>query len=110
MTVHVQSLSPGNGPVLALNAEFCPLSYDPLAIRRRRDAIKAAFLDRVNILPEYDTLTRSPSFETVPRARSMNLRVQSVGRAMDIRTVSPNPRAADGVARANRLALAGGEA
>ena len=46
-----------------LNADFRPLSYYPLSIWCWQDAIKAVFLDRVNILSEYDTLVRSPSFE-----------------------------------------------
>lgn len=46
-----------------LNADFRPLSYYPLSIWCWQDAIKAVFLDRVNIVSEYDTLVRSPSFE-----------------------------------------------
>ncbi|HKN29871.1 MAG TPA: HNH endonuclease [Roseiarcus sp.] len=63
MTVHVQAVTPGNCPALVLNADFRPLSYYPLSIWCWQDAIKAVFLDRVNILSEYDTLVRSPSFE-----------------------------------------------
>ena len=63
MTVHVRSVTPGNCPALVLNADFRPLSYYPLSIWCWQDAIKAVFLDRVNILSEYDTLVRSPSFE-----------------------------------------------
>ncbi len=63
MTVHVRSVSPGNCPALVLNADFRPLSYYPLSIWCWQDAIKAVFLDRVNIVSEYDTLVRSPSFE-----------------------------------------------
>ena len=62
MTVHV-ALTPGNCPALVLNADFRPLSYYPLSIWCWQDAIKAVFLDRVNIISEYDTLVRSPSFE-----------------------------------------------
>ena len=46
-----------------LNADFRPLSYYPLSIWCWQDAIKAVFLDRVNIISEYETLVRSPSFE-----------------------------------------------
>ena len=63
MTVHVRSVSPENCPALVLNADFRPLSYYPLSIWCWQDAIKAVFLDRVNIISEYDTLVRSPSFE-----------------------------------------------
>ncbi len=49
---------------LVLNADFRPLSYFPLSLWSWRDAIKAVFLDRVNVLAEYDdAVVRSPSFE-----------------------------------------------
>jgi hypothetical protein len=41
VTVHVQSLSPGNRPALVRNADFRPLSDYPPSIWRWRDAIKA---------------------------------------------------------------------
>src|ERR1700749_2222075 len=63
LTVHVQAVSPESCPALVLNADFRPLSYYPLSIWCWQDAIKAVFLDRVNILSEYDTLVRAPSFE-----------------------------------------------
>ena len=50
-------------PALVLNADFRPLSYYPLSIWCWQDAIKAVFLDRVNIVSQYDTMVRSPSFE-----------------------------------------------
>jgi 5-methylcytosine-specific restriction endonuclease McrA len=49
---------------LVLNADFRPLSYFPLSLWSWRDAIKAVFLDRVNVLAEYEDVTvRSPNFE-----------------------------------------------
>ena len=63
MTVHFRSVTPENCPALVLNADFRPLSYYPLSVWCWQDAIKAVFLDRVNIVSEYDTLVRSPSFE-----------------------------------------------
>ena len=63
MTIHVQAESPATCPALVLNADFRPLSYYPLSIWCWQDAIKAVFLDRVNIVSQYDTLVRSPSFE-----------------------------------------------
>ena len=61
MTAHV---SPGNGfPALVLNADFRPLSYYPLSLWSWQDAIKAVFLDRVNIVEQYDHAVRSPSLE-----------------------------------------------
>ncbi len=48
-------------PALVLNADFRPLSYFPLSLWPWQEAIKAAFLDRVMIVAEYDTLVHSPS-------------------------------------------------
>ncbi len=42
-------------PALVLNADYRPLSYFPLSLWPWQDAIKAAFLDRVSIVAEYDT-------------------------------------------------------
>ena len=49
-------------PALVLNADYRPLSYFPLSLWSWQDAVKAAFLDRVNIVSEYDRLVRSPSW------------------------------------------------
>ncbi|WP_152045035.1 HNH endonuclease [Aureimonas psammosilenae] len=49
-------------PALVLNADFRPLSYYPLSLWSWQDAIKAVFLDRVNILAEYEQTVRSPTF------------------------------------------------
>jgi 5-methylcytosine-specific restriction endonuclease McrA len=46
-----------------LNADFRPLSYFPLSLWPWQEAVKAVFLDRVNIISEYDRVVRSPSFE-----------------------------------------------
>jgi len=50
-------------PALVLNADFRPLSYFPLSLWSWQDAVKAVFLDRVNIISEYEEVVRSPSFE-----------------------------------------------
>ena len=64
MTVHFQPVvSPDACPALVLNADFRPLSYYPLSLWSWQDAIKAVFLDRVNIVSEYDKTVRSPNFE-----------------------------------------------
>jgi 5-methylcytosine-specific restriction endonuclease McrA len=52
-------------PALVLNADFRPLSYLPLSLWPWQEAIKAAFLDRVIVLAEYDAVVHSPSL-TVP--------------------------------------------
>lgn len=64
MSVHFQhQVSPDACPTLVLNADYRPLSYYPLSLWSWQDAIKAVFLDRVNIVSEYDHYVRSPSFE-----------------------------------------------
>ncbi len=52
----------GDSPALVLNADFRPLSYFPLSIWSWQDAVKAVFLDRVNIVSEYEEEVRSPTF------------------------------------------------
>lgn len=52
-----------SSPALVLNADFRPLSYFPLSLWSWQDAVKAVFLDRVNIISEYDQMVHSPSFE-----------------------------------------------
>ena len=52
-----------NCPALVLNADFRPLSYFPLSLWPWQEAIKAVFLDRVNIIADYDRVVRSPTFE-----------------------------------------------
>ncbi len=54
--------TPENCPALVLNADYRPLSYLPLSLWSWQDTIKAVFLDRVNILSEYDTEVHSPGF------------------------------------------------
>ena len=39
------------------------MSYYPLSLWGWQDTVKAVFLDRVNIVSEYDRFVRSPSFE-----------------------------------------------
>jgi len=50
-------------PALVLNADYRPLSYLPLSLWSWQDAVKAAYLDRVSIVAEYDEVVRSPSVE-----------------------------------------------
>ena len=45
-----------------LNADFRPLSYFPLSLWPWQEVVKAVFLDRVNIISEYDRVVHSPSF------------------------------------------------
>jgi 5-methylcytosine-specific restriction endonuclease McrA len=57
------AVSPDACPALVLNADYRPLSYYPLSLWAWQDAIKAIFLERVNVLSEYERFVRSPTFE-----------------------------------------------
>ena len=48
-------------PALVLNADYRPLSYYPLSLWPWQDAVKAKWLNRVDIVAEYDDVVRSPS-------------------------------------------------
>ena len=48
-------------PALVLNADYRPLSYYPLSLWCWQDAVKAAFMDRVDIVAEYDQYVHSPT-------------------------------------------------
>lgn len=50
-------------PALVLNADYRPLSYYPLSLWTWQEAVKAAWLDRVQIIAEYEEVARSPSTE-----------------------------------------------
>ena len=54
-------LSPNNCPALVLNADFRPLSYFPLSLWSWQETIKAVFLERVNIVSEYEDFVHSPT-------------------------------------------------
>ncbi|QFR33548.1 HNH endonuclease [Ancylobacter sp. TS-1] len=57
------TLSPGAWPALVLNADYRPLSYYPLSVWSWQDAIKAVFLDRVNIVEYYERQVSSATFQ-----------------------------------------------
>lgn len=57
-----EAAASGAYPCLILNADYQPLSYYPLSLWSWQDAIKAVFLDRVNVVSEYDHRVKSPSF------------------------------------------------
>lgn len=57
-TRHLQSC-----PALVLNADYTPLSYYPLSLWPWQTAIKAVFLNRVDIVSSYDREVHSPSFQ-----------------------------------------------
>src|ERR1700749_2624567 len=52
-----------NCPALVLNADFRPLSYFPLSLWSWQETVKAGFLDRVNIISEYNERAHSPTWD-----------------------------------------------
>ncbi|HZH25694.1 MAG TPA: HNH endonuclease [Azospirillaceae bacterium] len=72
---------PDHCPALVLNADFRPLSYFPLSLWPWQEAVKAVFLDRVNIIAQYDRVVRSPNFEMrLPSVISLKDYVQTARR------------------------------
>ena len=57
MTVALESCS-----ALVLNADYRPLNYFPLSLWSWQEVVKAVFLERVNIVAEYDREVHSPSW------------------------------------------------
>src|SRR3546814_12452513 len=53
---------PDNCPALVLNADYTPLSYYPLSVWPWQTAIKAVFLERVDIVASYEREVHSPSW------------------------------------------------
>ena len=50
-------------PALVLNADYTPLSYYPLSLWPWQTAIKAIFLDRVDVIASYDREVHSPNLD-----------------------------------------------
>ncbi|MCX7566113.1 HNH endonuclease [Sulfitobacter sp. F26169L] len=50
-----------HSPALVLNADYRPLSYYPLSLWSWQEAVKAKYLDRVDIVAEYDECVHSPT-------------------------------------------------
>ncbi|MBM3517804.1 MAG: HNH endonuclease [Alphaproteobacteria bacterium] len=48
---------------MVLNADYQPISYFPLSLWHWQDSVRAVFLDRVNVLSEYERMVRSPGFQ-----------------------------------------------
>ncbi|MET0179399.1 MAG: HNH endonuclease, partial [Novosphingobium sp.] len=46
--------NPASCPALVLNADYTPLSYYPLSLWPWQTAIKAVFLERVDIVASYE--------------------------------------------------------
>ncbi len=52
---------PEGCPALVLNADYTPLSYYPLSLWPWQTAVKAVFLERVDIVAAYEREVHSPS-------------------------------------------------
>ena len=48
-------------PALVLNADYRPLSYYSLSLWCWQDAVKAAYMERVDIVAQYDKFVHSPT-------------------------------------------------
>ncbi len=48
-------------PALVLNADYRPLSYYPLSLWPWQEAVKAVWLERVDIVAQYDAVVHSPT-------------------------------------------------
>jgi hypothetical protein len=60
----LQTGAPLSGfPALVLNADYRPLSYYPLSVWSWQDAVKAVYMDRVEVIAQYDHAVHSPSME-----------------------------------------------
>ena len=72
---------PDGCPALVLNADYTPLSYYPLSLWPWQTAIKAVFLDRVDIVSHYEREVRSPTASmasfTTARLQSSTSRARS---------------------------------
>jgi len=60
---HGSSRHLSNCPALVLNADYTPLSYYPLSLWPWQTAIKAVFLERVDIIASYEREVHSPSLD-----------------------------------------------
>ena len=56
-------ITSGQFPCLILNADYQPLNYFPLSLWSWQDAIKAVFLERVNVVDMYEKSVRSANLE-----------------------------------------------
>jgi 5-methylcytosine-specific restriction endonuclease McrA len=59
--MNVTSAPLAGWPALVLNADFRPLSYYPLSLWPWQEAVKAVFLERVDVVAHYDHEVHSPS-------------------------------------------------
>lgn len=63
VVMRVFRTAPDDLRCLVLNADYQPLSYYPLSTWPWQEAVKAVFLERVDVVGEYEQAIRSPSFQ-----------------------------------------------
>ncbi len=61
LMTQVTTHAPNGWPALVLNADFRPLSYYPLSLWPWQEVVKSVFLERVDVVAEYDEYVHSPS-------------------------------------------------
>ena len=99
--MHQAAMSPESCPALVLNADYRPLSYYPLSLWSWQDAIKAVFLDRVNIVSEYDTGGAQPELRDAAAERGV---AQDLCRSR--RAIPPSPGSTCSCATASPASIA----
>lgn len=57
------AITAGSHPCLILNADYQPLNYFPLSLWSWQDAIKAVYLERVQVINNYDRMVRAANLE-----------------------------------------------
>ncbi len=82
---------PESCPALVLNADYTPLSYYPLSLWPWQTAIKAMFLERVDVVAHYDREVHSPSVALkLPSVIALR-RLRAAQRISGVHAVQPVP-------------------
>ena len=96
---------PDSCPALVLNADYTPLSYYPLSLWPWQTAVKAMFLERVDVVAHYDREVHSPShalkLPSVIALRSVRP-AQRISGLHPVQPVPPRPLLAASIAAAAR--------
>ena len=82
---------PDSCPALVLNADYTPLSYYPLSLWPWQTAVKAMFLERVDVVAHYDREVHSPSMALkLPSVIALR-RLRPAQRISGVHPVQPVP-------------------
>ena len=82
---------PESCPALVLNADYTPLSYYPLSLWPWQTAIKAMFLERVDVVAHYDREVHSPSVALKLPSGDRAARLRAAQRISGVHPVQPVP-------------------